>query len=193
MICRYPEQWMASGSYTLKHPEVAEIGPAWARPGCMSKTHSAAGIPTCRASTTGACVDLVPTASYSWPWRRPRSYRPRPRQRKLALSSVLARISPRPLPWPHRQRLPGGDGPSALPRLRIVGHSREQPAQLDGRSELAALVEGGADGGGLCLRDDGHPASIADYNWQAPPAFASTGRVNSLGPALFYSIARPPP
>ena len=31
----------------------------------------------------------------------------------------------------HGQRFPAGDGPGALPRLRVVGHAREQPAQLD--------------------------------------------------------------
>ena len=57
------------------------------------------------------------------------------------------------------RRLPGslpsrgfaGSGPHAamvraLPRLRIVGHTGEQTAQLDRGSELAALVEGDADG-----------------------------------------------
>jgi hypothetical protein len=44
----------------------------------------------------------------------------------------------------------------AFPRLRGVGHAREQATQLDGDSELAALVEGGTDGGDLCLRDDEH-------------------------------------
>jgi hypothetical protein len=44
----------------------------------------------------------------------------------------------------------------ALPCLRIVGHAGEQPTKLDRGSELAALVEGGADGGGFSLSDDEH-------------------------------------
>jgi hypothetical protein len=63
-------------------------------------------------------------------------------------------------PWLRRQRRPAGDGARALPRLRIVGHAGEQAAQLDRGSVLAALVEGGADGGGLCLGDDEHAGSM---------------------------------
>ena len=58
------------------------------------------------------------------------------------------------------QRLPGGDGPRALPSLRHVGHAREQAAQLDCGRQLAALIEGGSDGGGFCLGDDEHVRSM---------------------------------
>jgi hypothetical protein len=73
-----------------------------------------------------------------------------------SLLSIPARIPPCPLTWPRPQRLPGGYCPRALPGLRHVGHTGEQPTELDGGSKLATLVEGGADGGGLCLRDDEH-------------------------------------
>ena len=72
----------------------------------------------------------------------------------------LAGRQPRYPAQRYGQRLPAGKGASARPRLRIVGYSREQPAQLGGGGELAALVEGGADGGGLCLRDDEHLRSM---------------------------------
>jgi hypothetical protein len=62
---------------------------------------------------------------------------------------ILAAIDNQP--GLHRQRLPGCDSTRALPRLSIVGHARKQPAQLDGGSELAALLERGADGSGICL------------------------------------------
>jgi hypothetical protein len=49
-----------------------------------------------------------------------------------AALSIPARIAPRPLTWPHRQRLPAGDGANTLPGLRGVGDARKQSAQLDG-------------------------------------------------------------
>ena len=45
----------------------------------------------------------------------------------------------------HQQRLPAGDGPSALPRLHGASDQREQPAQFDRGRQLALLLEGGAD------------------------------------------------
>ena len=54
------------------------------------------------------------------------------------------------------QRLPSGDGPGTGAGLSGVGHSGEQPAQLDRSRELAALLVDGADRGGLCLGDDEH-------------------------------------
>ena len=44
--------------------------------------------------------------------------------------------------------------------LSGVGHSGEQPAQLDRGRELAALLVDGADRGGLCLGDDEHPGRM---------------------------------
>jgi hypothetical protein len=35
------------------------------------------------------------------------------------------------LSWRHGQWFPAGDGPGACPRMRVVGHAWEQPAQLD--------------------------------------------------------------
>jgi hypothetical protein len=49
-----------------------------------------------------------------------------------AALSIHAWIPPRYRAQRHRQWLPSGDGPRALPRLRCVGHAGEQPAQLDG-------------------------------------------------------------
>jgi hypothetical protein len=66
----------------------------------------------------------------------------------------------RPLTWPHRQRLPAGDGASTLPGLRGVGDAGKQSAQLDGSRQLTAPVESGADRCGLCLGDDEHPGSM---------------------------------
>ena len=51
---------------------------------------------------------------------------------------------------------PAGDHADAFPRLPVVGDTREQSAQLDHRRKLAALVEGVADRGGLCLGDGEH-------------------------------------
>jgi hypothetical protein len=42
----------------------------------------------------------------------------------------------------------------------MVGDRREQPAQLDGGSELAALIEGRADRGGLCVSHNEHAESM---------------------------------
>ena len=84
------------------------------------------------------------------------------------------------------QRLPAGNGASARPRLRIVGHSREQPAQLDGGIELAALVEGGADGGGFCLGGNEHVGRMVTRaaggkRWVSG-SLPSTSQVRSTGP-----------
>jgi hypothetical protein len=68
------------------------------------------------------------------------------------------------------RRLPGGLTSrgftcSGFQPAMVRAHSRacvlsvtpgEQPAELDRGSELAALVEGGADGGGFSLSDDEH-------------------------------------
>jgi hypothetical protein len=40
--------------------------------------------------------------------------------------------------------------------LRVVEHAREQPAQLDCGSELAVLLEDGADCSGIGLSDNEH-------------------------------------
>jgi hypothetical protein len=44
-------------------------------------------------------------------------------------------------PGLHGQRLPAGDSTRAFPRLRGVGHAREQAAQLRGGREFATLLE----------------------------------------------------
>jgi hypothetical protein len=54
------------------------------------------------------------------------------------------------------QGVPASNDPGAFPSLRIVGHAREQPAQLDGSRQLALLLERGADRGGLSLGDNEH-------------------------------------
>jgi hypothetical protein len=77
-----------------------------------------------------------------------------------AALSIPARIAPRPLTWPHRQRLPAGDGASTLPGLRGVGDAGKQSVQLDGSRQLTTPVESGADRCGLCLGDDEHPGSM---------------------------------
>jgi hypothetical protein len=69
-------------------------------------------------------------------------------------------------------------------RLLIVPDAREQPAQLDRGRQLAALIEGGSDRGGLSLGDDEHQRSMGqlDGGRQAGPTrcgwpdIASTGR-----------------
>ena len=79
--------------------------------------------------------------------------------RDLHMSEALpipARIPPLPRAQRHGQRLPAGDGPGTGAGLRGVGDGGEQPAQLDRGRQLAALLEGGADRGGLCLGDDEH-------------------------------------
>jgi hypothetical protein len=85
---------------------------------------------------------------------------------RMSFMTTIARACARPRlpplarqpaqPGLRGQRPPRGDGARALPRLRIVGHTGEQTAQLDRGSELAALVEGDADGGGLGLGHDEH-------------------------------------
>jgi hypothetical protein len=55
-----------------------------------------------------------------------------------------------------RQRLPPGDGPGALSRLRVIGDVGEQPAQLNGGRQFALLLIGGADRGGGFLGNDKH-------------------------------------
>ena len=52
------------------------------------------------------------------------------------------------------------DGAPAHPRLGVIGDAREQPAQLDRRSELAAPVERGTGGGGFGLGDGEHAGSM---------------------------------
>ena len=79
--------------------------------------------------------------------------------RDLHMSEALpipARIPPLPRAQRHGQRLPAGDGPGTGAGLRGVGDGGEQPAQLDRGRQLAALLESGADRGGLCLGDDEH-------------------------------------
>jgi hypothetical protein len=76
--------------------------------------------------------------------------------------------------WRHRQRLPGGDGARTFPSLSVVGHARKQAAQLDGSGELATTIEGGADGGGICLGDDEHTGSMG--------ASAVTGKYSGAVP-----------
>ena len=61
------------------------------------------------------------------------------------------------------QRLPAGDGPGALPRLRHVSDQRKQSAQLDGGRKLAFLLEGGADRGGFCLGDNEHAGRMGAH------------------------------
>ena len=84
------------------------------------------------------------------------------------------------------QGLPARDGPGVLSGLRIVEHTREQTAQLDRGSELAALFEDGADRGGLCLSDNEHAGrmgrrAVDDKHPRRPrepalPVLASPGR-----------------
>ena len=62
--------------------------------------------------------------------------------------------------WHRGQRLPAGYGPGAGPRLRSVGDTRKQPAQLDRGRQLAALLEGGADRSGFYIGDHEHPESM---------------------------------
>jgi len=58
------------------------------------------------------------------------------------------------------QWLPAGNGAGTFPRLRVVGDPREPPPQLDDGRQLAVLVEGGADRGGIGLGDDEHGGSM---------------------------------
>jgi lipopolysaccharide export system ATP-binding protein len=50
---------------------------------------------------------------------------------------------------PGRQRRPPGDAPRARTRLRVVGHAREPPTQLDSGRQLSLLIEDSADRIGL--------------------------------------------
>ena len=92
-----------------------------------------------------------------------------------------------------RQRLPAGDGPGALPRLRVVGDAGEPPAQLDRSRELAALLVDGADRSGIRLGDDEHRWSMGRRGgrqrtaagpstcWRCGGLFFQGGRSNSTG------------
>ena len=54
------------------------------------------------------------------------------------------------------QGLPACDGPGALSCVRVIEHTRKQPAQLDCGRELAVLLEDDADRGGICLSANEH-------------------------------------
>lgn len=76
-----------------------------------------------------------------------------------ALLAVLARTQ-----WHHRARrrgcrLPAGDGAGACPRLRVVDPWETLP-QLDDGRQLALLMEGGADRGGIRFGHDEHRRSM---------------------------------
>jgi hypothetical protein len=73
---------------------------------------------------------------------------------------IRARVPPRYRTRQYGQRLPAGNGPSALSGLCDVGDAGKQPAQLDGGRQLAALFEGGADRGSLYLGYDEHLRSM---------------------------------
>ena len=63
--------------------------------------------------------------------------------------------------------------PSALPGLHGVGEQREQPAQFDRSRQLAALLEGGADGGSLSFGDgENMPGSMDACQDRTPPKSA---------------------
>jgi hypothetical protein len=94
----------------------------------------------------------VPSGGYSFRWLSPVD------EPGLA---VLAGTQPRhraQLDW---QRRPPGDTPSVCPRLRVVGDSREPPAQLDSSRQLSVLVKDSADRGSIGLGDNEHPGSMA--------------------------------
>jgi hypothetical protein len=83
---------------------------------------------------------------------------------------IPARIPPLPRAQRHGQRLPAGDGPGTGAGLGGVGDGGEQPAQLDRGRELAALLEDGADRGGLCLGDDEHAGRMGARIEDGKPA-----------------------
>jgi hypothetical protein len=47
-----------------------------------------------------------------------------------------------------------------LPRVRVVGDAGEPATQLDGGRQLALLIEGGPDRGGVFLGDSEHAESV---------------------------------
>src|ERR1700745_2762280 len=69
---------------------------------------------------------------------------------------------------------PGCDSPDALPRRGVVSDAREQPAQLDRGGPFAAVVEGGADGGGFSLGDGEHAGSMGRQATGGKLGLAST-------------------
>lgn len=71
-----------------------------------------------------------------------------------------------------RQRLPSGDSPRALQGVAHVRDGGEQPAELDGRRELAALLDG-TDGGSFCLGYDEHAGRMVS------PSMADSGGLNN--------------
>ena len=58
------------------------------------------------------------------------------------------------------RRLPAGDGPDAGPRLRVIGDAPKALPQLDDGRQLAFLVKGGADRGGIGFTYDEHDPSM---------------------------------
>jgi hypothetical protein len=60
-----------------------------------------------------------------------------------------------------RRATKAGDNQGARPAGQGIRHPEKQPTELDGSGELAALVERGTDGGGICLGDgDEHARSM---------------------------------
>ena len=78
--------------------------------------------------------------------------RKRPRAGRNLLREAIVRS---------RQRPPARNHPGTIQGSGIVDNARKQPAHLNGSGELAALIESGADRGGLVLGNAEHPRMMA--------------------------------
>jgi len=94
---------------------------------------------------------------------------------KVMAWSAIALPRPAPPGWLRRgQRLPLGDDPDAAPRLGVVGDQRKAAAQLGHGGQLAALLQGVADGCGGRLVDGKHAVSMG------PPRAMSKSRARAI-------------
>jgi len=74
--------------------------------------------------------------------------------------ATFARVQRRHRTWRCGQGLPAGNGPGAGPRLFVVSDAGEPLPQLDDSRQLALLVEGCTDRGGVCFGHDEHRRSM---------------------------------